>query len=267
MKINAVPQFQGALTERAPELPAGCIALADFSSQVLGLPINRVPQVRDTSPIEAGVANRAVLTGPNLDAQREAVSGVEEPILTIGGDCGIQFEPISAARRRYGAGLGVAWFDAHPDLNTPETSLNGAYHAMVLRGLMGEGDPKLTADEALDPSKVALVDVRGADAAERAAIERGLGIQTDEPATVLRGVSHLYVHVDLDILDPSEFEGHNMPEPNGWTIPQLVASLDSLKGFNIVGAGMTECVGTPEQVQVLAPVITKLGELLQQGKP
>jgi arginase len=53
-----------------------------------------------------------------------------------------------------------------------------------------------------------------------------------------------------------------MPEPNGLTIRQLVASLDSLKGFNVVGVGITECVGTPEQVEALAPIVGKIGELM-----
>lgn len=255
------------MTERAPEIPAGCISLAGLASRILGVPVNEVPQERDTSPTEAGVANRAILTGPNLRAQREAISGVEGPILTIGGDCGVEFAPIESLRARYGPGLAVAWFDAHPDLKTPETAPDGAYHAMVLAGLLGEGDPELTASETLDPSKVALIGGRAAVAAELAAIERGMGIQTDDPATTLRGATHLYVHVDVDVLDPAEFDGHNMPEPDGLTIPQLVAALESLKGFNVVGAGITECVGTPQQVEVLAPVVAKIGELLQPLKP
>lgn len=157
-----------------------------------------------------------MLTGPNLEAQQEAVSGIEEPILTIGGDCGVEFEPIREIRKRYGAGLGVAWFDA-----------------------------------------------RAAVAAEQAAIERGMGITTFKPATVLRDAAHIYVHVDLDVLDSSEFDGLNMPESNGLTIHQLVSTLESLREFNVVGAGITECVGTAEQVEVLSPVIVMIGELLQ----
>lgn len=262
MIINAVPQFQGAVTERAPEMPEGCVALAELAGRVLDVPVNHVAQERSTSSIEDGVANRAVLTGANLAAQQQAVARVAEPVLTIGGDCGIQFAPIRAARERYGPGLGVAWFDAHPDLNTPETSHTGAYHAMVLRGLLGEGDPALTATEALDPKRVALISARAADAAERAAIEQGMGVITEDPAGLLRDASDIYVHVDVDVLDPSEFDGLNMPEPAGLTISELITFLDTLHGFNVVGAGITECVGTPEQVEVLAPVVAKIGELI-----
>lgn len=265
MIINAVPQSQGAVGRRSAEMPDGCAALAELAGRVLGASVNHVKQERGTSPTEQGVANRSILTGPNLDAQRAAVAGVDEPILTIGGDCGVEFAPISAARKRYGPGLGVVWFDAHPDLKTPETAHDGAYHAMVLAGLLGEGDPALTATETLDPDRVALVSARAAIEAEREAIERGMGTVTDDPATKLRDVSDIYIHVDVDVLDPSEFPGHNMPEANGLTIAELVDSLDSLKEFNVVGAGVTECVGTPEQVKALTPIISKLGEPMRSG--
>lgn len=83
---------------------------------------------------------------------------------------------------------------------------------------------------------------------------------------IIREASHVYIHVDVDVLDPSEFAGHNMPEARGMTIPQPVASLETLSRFKIVGVGITECVGTPEQVEVLSPVIAKLGELLRSSK-
>lgn len=265
MIINAVPQSQGAVGRRAAEMPDGCAALAELAGRLLKTPVNHVEQERGVSPTEQGVASRAILTGPNLKAQREAVAGVEKRVLTIGGDCGVEFAPIEAARKRYGAGLGVVWFDAHPDLKTPETAHDGAYHAMVLAGLLGEGDPDLTAKETLDPKRVALVSARAAIEAEQEAIDRGMGTVTDDPAAMLSGVSDIYVHVDVDVLDPSEFPGHNMPEANGLTIPELVNLLDSLKGFNVVGAGVTECVGTPEQVKALSPIILKIGELMGSG--
>lgn len=243
-------------------MPDGAKALGDLASRLLGTPANYVLLDLETSPIEDGVANRSILVGPNLQAQRTAVTEATEPVLTIGGDCGVEFEPIRHAVEKYGTGLAVAWFDAHPDLNTPKSSLTGAFHAMVLRGLMGEGDPALTADPALKPDHVALIGARAADAAEQAAIADGWGILTGDPATQLRGAEHLYVHVDVDVLDPSEFGGLNMPEADGMTIEELVEGLDSLKDFNIIGAGITECVGSPEQVEVLAPVIEKLGELM-----
>lgn len=245
-------------------MPDGARALADLASHVLGAPVNHVPQDDQTSPMENRIANRAALVA-NLEAQRTAVRDATGPILTIGGDCGVEFEPIRAAVERYGPDLAVAWFDAHPDLKTLDSSPNGAYHAMVLIGLMGKGDPALTADPALRRDRVALINARGADSAEQEAIADGWGILTDDPATVLHGASHLYVHVDVDVLDPGEFPGLNMPEPDGMTIDELVTALESLTGFNVIGAGITENVGTAEEVEVLTPVVRAVGKLLSPG--
>ncbi|WP_410671117.1 arginase family protein [Amycolatopsis sp. cmx-4-68] len=259
MLINAVPQRQGAVGPRAAELPDGCVALAELAGHVLGRPVHHVRQTREVSEVDRGIASRAVLTGPNRAAQLAALEAPGGPVLTIGGDCGVELVPIGVARFRHGPGLGVAWFDAHPDLNTAETSPSGAFHGMVLRSLFGEGDPEFAADPALSPGRVALLGTRVFDPAERAAVGRGLAVTSVDALT---GVEKLYVHVDLDVLDPGEFPGLNYPEPDGWTIARLVAELDALAAYDVVGAGVTECVGTAREVEVLEPVLAALGRLL-----
>ncbi|WP_181776833.1 arginase family protein [Amycolatopsis pittospori] len=260
MLINAVPQFQGALSERAPELPQGCVALAELAGHVLGVPVHHILQTRETSPVVDGVANRAVLIGENRAAQLAALEAPGGPVLTIGGDCGVELVPIGVARYRYGSGLGVAWFDAHPDLNTAETSPSGAFHGMVLRSLLGEGDPDFAADPPIEPGRVVLAGTRVFDEAERAAVDRGLVVEAHDVAAGLAGADKVYVHLDLDVLDPGEFDGLNYPEPGGLTIERLVTMLRGLSGFDVIGAGITECAGT--DVRVLEPVLAVLGELL-----
>ncbi|SEF35783.1 arginase [Amycolatopsis pretoriensis] len=257
--INAVPQRQGAVGSRAAELPDGCLALAELAGHVLGRPVHHVRQTPEVSEVDGGVSSRAVLTGPNRAAQLAALEAPGGPVLTIGGDCGVELIPIGVARFRYGPGLGVAWFDAHPDLNTASTSPSGAFHGMVLRSLFGEDDPEFAAAPALEPGRVALLGTRVFDPEERAAVSRGLAVTSLDALT---GVEKLYVHVDLDVLDPSEFPGLNYPEPDGWTIPQLVAALDGLAGYEVIGAGITECVGTAREVEVLEPVLAAVGRLL-----
>jgi arginase len=257
--INAVPQRQGAVGPRAAGLPDGCAALAELAGRVLGRPVRHIPQSLEVSPADGGIASRAVLTGPNRAAQLAALEAPGGPVLTIGGDCGVELVPIGVARFRYGPGLGVAWFDAHPDLNTAATSPSGAFHGMVLRSLFGEGDPEFAAAPALEPGHAALLGARVFDPEERSAVGRGLAVTS---VAALAGVEKLYVHVDLDVLDPAEFAGLGSPEPDGWTIARLVAELDALAAFDVVGAGLTECVGTPAEVGVLEPVLAALGRLL-----
>lgn len=260
--INAVPQRQGAVGPRAGDLPGGCVALAELAGHVLGRPVHHVPQSRELSSVDGGIASRAVLTGPNRAAQLAALEAPGGPVLTIGGDCGVELVPIGVARYRYGPGLGVAWFDAHADLNTASTSPSGAFHGMVLRSLLGEGDPEFAAAPALEPGRAVLLGTRVFDPEERAAVARGLAVTSVD---ALAGAEKLYVHVDLDVLDPSEFGGLNYPEPDGWTIARLVSSLDALAAYDVVGAGVTECVGNSGEVEVLQPVLAALGRLLVSG--
>ncbi|HEY3479213.1 MAG TPA: arginase family protein, partial [Streptomyces sp.] len=112
--------------------------------------------------------------------------------------------------------------------------------------------------------RVALAGTRVFDPEERAAVSRGLAVTSVD---ALAGVEKLYVHVDLDVLDPGEFAGLNHPEPDGWTIPQLVTALDALAEYEVVGAGITECVGTPREVEALTPVLAAVGRLLVSVQP
>ncbi|WP_326569191.1 arginase family protein [Amycolatopsis rhabdoformis] len=264
MLINAVPQWQGAIGPRARGLVEGCLALSELAGHVLGLPVHHIHQEPGTSELLSGVANRAVLTGTNRAAQLAALEAPGGPVLTIGGDCGVELVPIGVARYRYGPGLGVAWFDAHADLNTAASSPSGAFHGMVLRSLLGEGDEEFAASPAVEAGRVALFGTRAFDADEEAAIGRGLAVRTENPAAALResGAEQVYLHLDLDVLDPLAFDGANYPEPGGLTISELVRAIEALSEVDVIGAGITECVGT--DLEVLEPVIAAVGRVLLQ---
>lgn len=73
----------------------------------------------------------------------------------------------SATKRDFG----VVWIDAHPDCNTPETTMVENIYGMSLWALLGFGDPRLTNCH-LKGSKVgldslALVGSKDADPAEK----------------------------------------------------------------------------------------------------
>nr|WP_042183291.1 arginase family protein [Kibdelosporangium sp. MJ126-NF4]CEL15412.1 Arginase [Kibdelosporangium sp. MJ126-NF4] len=258
MRIHAVPQRQGALVDKARLLPAGCLALSRLAGDVAGITPHVVPVSTEDSPAVDGVANRAALI-VNRTAHLAALEAPQGPVLTIGGDCGSDVVPIGVARFRYGANLGVAWFDAHPDLNTPETSPSGAFHGMALRALFGEGDPEFAASPALRPGNAVLIGARSIDAGEQAAIDRGLVTSDSFPG------EYLYLHVDLDVLDPGEFGGATYPEPDGLTIAEVVAAIDGIP-VPVVGAGITECATADEaELRKLTPVIEAVTRALRRG--
>jgi arginase len=70
------------------------------------------------------------------------------------------------------------------------------------------------------------------------------------------GAAAVYVHIDLDVLDPDEFGAVGFPELGGITIGQLTAAVRALASrFMIVGAGIREFQPRgPEDHELLAPV-------------
>ncbi|WP_030430568.1 arginase family protein [Allokutzneria albata] len=249
MRIHAVPQFQGALVESRAGLPSGCRALAGLAGLVLGAEVTEVQVGTGTSPTVGGIANHEVLLA-HQDAQRAALSDVDEPVLTIGGDCSVDLVPV----QRLGDDVTVLWFDAHADLNTPESSPSGAFHGMVLRSAMGERE-------------VVLVGARSIDHGERALVGDGGRVRLVERAdlaTVAPGNREVYLHIDLDVLSPDEFSGMTYPEPDGLTVDELTRQVRRLSPeWTVVGAAITECVTTDEtELAKLVPLLEAVGEVL-----
>lgn len=106
----------------------------------------------------------------------------ELPII-LGGDHAIAIPTFSAVADHYrqqGTEIGLIWFDAHADINTPETSPSGNIHGMPLAALLGHGNTELVNlcdySPKLDPRYIAHIGARDIDPGERANIER-LGLR------------------------------------------------------------------------------------------
>jgi arginase family enzyme len=117
---------------------------------------------------------------------------------------------------------------------------------MVLRTLLGDGPAQLRPHRPLRPSQVVLAGVRALDPAEKEYIEE-IGIARVEVAglaglpSVVEGARAVYVHIDLDVLDPESFGSVGAPEPEGVTPEQLVAAVRSLTDrFPLAGLAITE---------------------------
>ncbi|WP_257980202.1 arginase family protein [Streptomyces sp. CB02959] len=60
-------------------------------------------------------------------------------------------------------------------------------------------------------------------------------------AVAATGARHVYVHLDLDVLDPGHFAGLSCPEPSGLHPDRLADALTALaEGFSLAGSGITE---------------------------
>lgn len=247
-----MPQWQGSGSSRAMRLIDGAQALRedlpararfevpvpDKAGDSLGTPVARLSSV---------LAAR--------DAARDVLDTVSEPAITVGGDCASSLPGIEAVVRAHGsASLAVLWFDAHPDLQHPSTSPSGAASGMTLRHALGDGSADLASAHPIDATQLTLVGTRAIDAEEADELERRgirrLDAGDDDPEALAArvteilaasGASRVYVHVDLDVLDPGEFEAVHAPVPFGLSVAHLTAAIRAaVIALPLAGAAICE---------------------------
>jgi arginase len=235
--VLCVPQWQGSASRNASRLVVGARRTAGL---VEAEALVTVPVLATGGDKKAGIRALDALL-ENLRLTRQALAGVDDTVITAGGDCGVDLAPIAAARARHGEALTVLWFDAHPDCYTAQTLPSGAFHGMVVRTLLGDGPEQLTPERLLTPEQVVLAGVRTGDATEHEYIDK-TGIKTvsaEDIENVLDGLTGpVYVHIDLDVIDPAEFGSVCYPEPDGVPSRRLIDLVSRLD--NVVGAGITE---------------------------
>lgn len=164
-----------------------------------------------------------------LAAEVEAIADAGKLPLTIGGDHSIAIGSLAGVVktfRKRDERLGLVYFDAHADMNTPETSPSGNIHGMPLAVLLGYGAPNLVNVAGFapkfDPRLCAHVGARDIDSGERELIrqlglrfftmreidERGLAVCMDEAIQIAgQGTAGYAVTFDVDALDPRDAPG------------------------------------------------------------
>jgi arginase len=177
--------------------------------------------------------------------------------LVLGGDHSIAMGTLSGLAASSGPG-GAIWFDAHGDLNTPETTPSGNVHGMPLAAALGLCGSSFARDglhlPALDPQHVSLVGARSLDPGERQAIRdlgiavytisdidrRGIEPVVREALERAEGGSFLHVSFDLDVVDPEYAPGVGDPVRGGLSYREahlameLVAETGRLDSAEIV---------------------------------
>lgn len=264
------PQWQGSGARGAEQLYHGAWQLHGLLSELEFAGVAVDPERR--SPQEEGVLARSDLLSHLRQAQTLIGGAQPERILTLGGDCSVDAAPAAYLATQHRDKLAVVWLDAHADLNTPESSPSGAFHGMVLRTLLGEGDAEVLAllPGRLEPDQVFLAGVRRFDPPELAYFEemrvRHVSVQDLEthPERLIdmmaaRGFEQLHLHLDLDVLDPEVFGAVAYPEPNGLTLQGLARLLQALSAaFEVVGFTLTEYLPQQDEPEAEARLLREL---------
>lgn len=174
----------------------------------------------------------------------------------MSGDCTASIAVV-AGLQRAGVDPAIVWFDAHGDVQSPETSSSGYLGGMPLRMLMGDRPDLLTADlgiRPVGPERVVLVDARDLDPPEieflhgSSVVRRGVydfvGESAGEPGGDAAGVAGLpdgpiYLHIDFDVADPGELPGLLYPAPGGPGLDTvLVAVRRIMESGRVAGLGL-----------------------------
>lgn len=264
VRFAVVPQWQGSGSSRAMQLVDGAEAIR-----------GDLPRATTTTvevPLEAGDAEGtgiARASALRIVRQRfaQAFEGVDVPILTVGGDCSADYAGVAKAAS--GGPFALVWLDAHPDANTRDSSPSRAFHGMVARSLVDDG--------VLPESALVYAGCRNLDPGEEEWIDgRAIPCLTvddlAEPqrlvdAVTAVGTARVYLHIDLDVLDPSEIEGIGFPEPFGLSVEALIALIGALRArFELAGAALTEfSPASPAAAVEDLPAILRIVGALTRG--
>jgi arginase len=253
-----VPLDLGA-GRRGVDMGPSAFRLADIHEHIRALGY----QVEDAGDIDVTVRETREPGNPRLkylveilrtcEALRDEVGRVltrgSMPVV-LGGDHSIAMGTIaglSRFHRHRGGRIGLIWFDAHGDMNTPDTSPTGNIHGMPLAAALGFGEPSLTelAGERpmVDAANAAVVGLRDVDVAERETIrESGIGaftmrdidergmraVMEDAIRRASAGTAGIHVSFDLDGVDPEHAPGVGTPSPGGFSYREAHLAMEML---------------------------------------
>jgi arginase len=134
---------------------------------------------------------------------------------------------------------GVVWLDAHADFNTPESSRSGFLDGMALATLTGRcwspAAAQLPGFRPVAAKNVVLVGARAIDPAEEPLLAEA-GVARVAPGRVLERlpaaldsllsrVGRVYLHLDLDVLDPAEGRANGFAAEGGLTLDEVLAAI------------------------------------------
>jgi arginase len=202
----------------------------------------------DAVVVSKGQAGAMIVRLYDQVAARIAAS--DEPVVVASGDCTTSLAIVAGLQRR-GDTPGVIWLDAHGDFHTPRTTRSGYFGGMALAMLTGRAGASLAQLIGLHPiaeRACLLAGARDLDPAERDALD----------ASAVRRIADVnalaeaplpsppwYVHLDVDVIDPSESPPLRFPVPGGPSANVVAAALRALASRGPIAALGLACTLTP----------------------
>ena len=237
IRIVGVPLDLGA-SRRGTDMGPSALRIAGLGAALrrLGYKVAReedIPapamETRSTANREARFKGEILEVCNNLSDKVKSILQDNEFPLIIGGDHSIAMGTVSGVSSHFrdqGKKIGLIWFDAHGDMNTPASSPSGNIHGMPLAHLLGQGDEDLRNiggfHPKVSPENVVLIGVRDIDAGERRIIkesgihafsmreidEQGMAAVAAQALEIVNdGTAGFHISFDVDGLDPTVIPG------------------------------------------------------------
>ena len=259
-----MPQWQGGDVPNAYPLGARLTQWLAPKTDAVKVEVPTIEPDGSPRTEQDGIVERRNLMRQLHSAQDIINAYSPERVVVFGGDCLVEQGPISYLNKRYEGELGVLWMDAHPDVTTPK-EFNHA-HTMVLGNLLGDGDTQFAAEVPvkLKSGHVMFAGLQETTDQETEYIkEKNLRYArpeelSDNSGPILEwireaGIKKMYIHLDLDVLDPGLFRNllfsNPMPDPENcmdfsmgaMNFAQVTRVLKDVSAHaDVVGMGITE---------------------------
>ena len=244
ISIIGVPSDYGQ-TRRGVDMGPSAIRYAGVVERLEGIghKVQDQGDIHVSKKVKTGEVNKRLLNLEEvIDVSTSLANRVHEAVsenkfpLVFGGDHSIAIGTLAGLGDYY-HNLGVIWFDAHADLNTPKTTPSGNIHGMPLAVSIGIGHERLVQIRNYAPKikakNIIIIGARSVDSGERELIrEQGIKVYTmheidrlgmtrvmEDALTYIKGLSidGLHLSLDLDGLDPLYTPGVGTPVPGGMT--------------------------------------------------
>jgi arginase len=176
------------------------------------------------------------------------------PVLVVGGTCDAVPGVIGGLQEAHGSAacIGLVWFDAHGDFNTPRTTLSGMLGGMPVAVAAGLAHPRWRQLSRqivpLPTDRILMVDVRDLDPPEEQLIRAtdvviaapAPGFPGEDLQQAVRDLAErcdlLYLHIDSDILDGRYVPNHPTIEASGPSMEEVLTAIDTVMATGTVAA-------------------------------
>jgi len=244
IRVLGVPMDLGA-DRRGVDMGPSAIRYGGLEEQLADLDIDcadggdiAVPRPEERDPDADGPPGRAKFFRETREVCEDVATVVERtradgqfPLL-LGGDHSIAIGTANGAADD-DESIGIVWFDAHGDFNTPSSTPSGNIHGMSLAAILGKGvfaEHDWAHAPAVSEENVVLVGTRSLDEGERRLVAESEAtaftmsdidsrsvpdVVTEALEIATDGTDGIHVSLDLDWLDPTEAPGVGTPVRGG----------------------------------------------------